>query len=167
MLSIQENKYWIWISTLPRIGTKTIKKLLNKYGSANKIYNISKEKLLEDKIISEKIIEEITDQKYKNNLDKYLEYMEKENIKIITIDDKEYPQKLKQINDYPIYFYAKGNIKLLNKKSIAMVGSRHCTNYGKMVAQKMASELAENKLIVVSGLALRNRFFFTYRCFKI
>ena len=86
MLPLVENKYWIWISRLPGIGTKTIKKLLSKYGSLNEIYRLTKEKLIEDKIISDRIIEIIIDKKYRENLNKYIEYMEKEKINIITQD---------------------------------------------------------------------------------
>lgn len=52
-----------------------------------------------------------------------------------------------------MYLYTKGNIELLNKRSIAIVGSRNCTSYGKEVAQIMAKQLVSNNIIVVSGLA--------------
>ena len=118
MLSLIENKYWIWISRLPGIGTKTLKKLLSKYGSLNEIFTLTKEKLIEDKIISDKIIETIIDKKYRENLNKYIEYMEKEKINIITQDDIEYPDKLKQIYDSPMYLFTKGNVNLLKRKSM-------------------------------------------------
>ena len=153
MLPLVENKYWIWISRLPGIGTKTIKKLLSKYGSLNEIYRLTKEKLIEDKIISDRIIEIIIDKKYRENLNKYIEYMEKEKINIITQDDIEYPDKLKQIYDSPMYLFIKGNVSLLKRKSIAIVGSRYCTNYGKIIAKSLAEDLVKNNIIIVSGLA--------------
>lgn len=153
MLSLQENIYWIWISRIPNVGNKTIQKLLNKYQTLEKVYKLTKEELISDKIIGEKLIEIITNKKYKENLNKYIEYMEKQKINIITINDKEYPQKLKQINDYPVYLYTKGNIDLLNKKSIAMVGGRNCTNYGKQVAKDISNQLVKNNFVIVSGLA--------------
>ena len=153
MLSLIENKYWIWISRLPGIGTKTLKKLLSKYGSLNEIYTLTKEKLIEDRIISDKIIETIIDKKYRENLNKYIEYMEKEKINIITQDDIEYPDKLKQIYDSPMYLFTKGNVNLLKRKSIAIVGSRFWTNYGKTIAKSLAEDLVKNNIIIVSGLA--------------
>lgn len=153
MLSLQENIYWIWISRLQKIGTKTLQKLLKKYNTLENIYKLTKKELMTDKIIEEKLIEIILNEEYRNNLDKYIEYMEKQKINIITVNDKEYPEKLKQINDYPMYLYAKGNLELLNKKSIAIVGSRNCTSYGKIVAKDIANKLVKNNFIVVSGLA--------------
>lgn len=152
MLSIKEKVYWVWISRIPKVGTKTIQKLLKIYKTPEKIYNLTKQELINCKI-QKQVIENILDKKYRNNLNEYINYMEKEKIDIITIMDKEYPQKLKQISDFPMYLYTKGNIKLLNKKSIAMVGSRNCTDYGKNVAKDIGRKLVENNIVVVSGLA--------------
>lgn len=151
-MSIKEKVYWVWISRIPKVGTKTIQKLLKIYKTPEKIYNLTKQELINCKI-QKQVIENILDKKYRNNLNEYINYMEKEKIDIITIMDKEYPQKLKQISDFPMYLYTKGNIKLLNKKSIAMVGSRNCTNYGKNVAKDIGRKLVENNIVVVSGLA--------------
>lgn len=153
MLSLQENIYWIWISRLPKIGTKTLKKLLDKYETPEKIYKLTKNELMKDKIIGEKLIETVLNKDYRKNLDKYIEYMKMEKINIITINDKEYPKNLKQINDYPMYLYAKGNLELLNRKSIAVVGSRNCTNYGKCIAKDISKKLVKNNYVIVSGLA--------------
>ena len=153
MLSIEEKKYWIWLSRLPKVGNKTMEKLIEKYHFPDVIYNLSKKELTGNDRIGEKIADIILSKKYRIDLEKYISYMKKENINIITIMDKEYPKKLKQIEDCPMYLYTKGNIELLNKKSIAIVGSRNCTSYGKEVAQIMAKQLASNNIIVVSGLA--------------
>ncbi|HJJ04297.1 MAG TPA: DNA-processing protein DprA [Clostridiaceae bacterium] len=153
MLSIEEKKYWIWLSRLPKVGNKTIEKLIEKYHFPDVIYNLSKKELMSNDRIGEKIADIILSKKYRIDLEKYISYMNKENINIITIMDKEYPKKLKKIEDCPMYLYTKGNIELLNKKSIAIVGSRNCTSYGKEVAQIMAKQLVSNNIIVVSGLA--------------
>ena len=56
--------------------------------------------------------------------------MEESKIEIITIEDKEYPQKLKQIYDPPQILYIKGNKEILNNKSIGIVGCRDASEYG-------------------------------------
>ena len=152
MLSIEEKKYWIWISRLPRVGSKTIRKLLDKYDILENIYKLSKEELVANGI-SQKLADILTNLKYKQNLDKYLDYMEKNKIELITIKDKKYPTKLKCIDDYPMYLFARGNFKLLNKKTLAVVGTRNCTNYGKKIAKQMGTSLVQNDIVVVSGLA--------------
>ena len=72
----------------------------------------------------------------------------------ITIEDKEYPECLKQIKNPPKQLYLKGNIKLLKSPSIAIVGARNCTQYGEKMAKKFANELAEFGITIISGMAL-------------
>ena len=79
--------------------------------------------------------------------------MIKQNIDIININDQEYPEQLKNIYDYPISLYIKGNSKILNNKSIAIIGCRNASEYGMKSAQYFAYNLAQNDINIVSGLA--------------
>lgn len=73
--------------------------------------------------------------------------------KIIKEKDKAYPKRLKEIKDHPETLYAVGNIELLNKASIAMVGSRNADDYGKEQTKRFASYLSQKGICIVSGLA--------------
>ena len=75
-------------------------------------------------------------------------------IKIIESTDRLYPQKLLEIKDYPKKLYVIGNYKLLNKKSIAIVGSRNCTPYGVKFAKEFANKIAKKGICIVSGMAI-------------
>ena len=75
-------------------------------------------------------------------------------MKIIKKDDKAYPQKLLEIKDSPNQLYVEGNIDLLNNKSIAIVGSRLATEYGKNCAKLFANELSKQGFTIISGLAV-------------
>ena len=79
--------------------------------------------------------------------------MKKNHIEIISINDKYYPDKLKVIYDPPVVIYIKGNIEILNKKSLAIVGCRKCTKYGEKTAKEIAYNLSNNNINIVSGLA--------------
>ena len=74
-------------------------------------------------------------------------------IKKLEITDKEYPEKLKEIYDPPKKLYVKGDISILNKKSIAIVGTRMCSNYGRKIAKQLSYEIAQRGIITISGLA--------------
>lgn len=76
------------------------------------------------------------------------------NIKIIKKIDKEYPQRLLKTKKSPEKLYVEGDYSLLNKNSIAIVGSRNCTEYGRKHAFKFAEELSKNNICIVSGLAV-------------
>ena len=74
-------------------------------------------------------------------------------IQIIRIDDKNYPQSLKNIYNPPKILYAVGDVSILNDNIIGVVGCRNCSIYGKEIAQKFSYELAKKNIIVASGLA--------------
>lgn len=76
------------------------------------------------------------------------------NFKVITKEDKLYPKKLLKIKNSPSKLYVLGDVSLLNKKSIAIIGSRDCTMYGYEQAKRFAKEIARENICVVSGMAI-------------
>lgn len=144
--------YLIWLSIL---NFKPIEKLqlIQIIGTPEKIFKLT-EKQLREYTNSEEIIRKIINIEKRQEAEKILNQIEKENIKLITIMDKEYPKKLHRIYDKPILLYAKGNTKLLKSlKKISIIGSRNCSEYGKMVTQKLSYMLAKKDYTIVSGMA--------------
>lgn len=79
--------------------------------------------------------------------------LDKNKIKTIKLEDSTYPEKLKEIYNPPKTIYLIGNEKLLNQKSIAIIGCRECTRYGAENAYKFSYELAKENICVISGFA--------------
>lgn len=75
-------------------------------------------------------------------------------MKIINIEDKEYPEQLKTISNPPKKIYVLGNEKILKDKSIAIIGSRNCTPYGELEAFKFSEQLTKQGLVITSGMAV-------------
>ena len=75
-------------------------------------------------------------------------------IRYISCDMQEFPDKLRGLSEPVEGIYVKGNTDLLYKKSIAIVGSRRCSEYGKRVAMKIGGAAAANGLCVISGMAI-------------
>lgn len=71
----------------------------------------------------------------------------------IEINSKLYPEKLKNIECPPKQLYCLGNLKLLNKTSIAIIGSRKYSYYGERVAKDFSFHLAQNDICIISGFA--------------
>ena len=103
--------------------------------------------------ITKGIAEKIVKREYKENLEKYIDYMQKNKIELITYNNDCYPRKLREIYDSPISIYVSGNKEILNDKSIAIVGCRACTKYGENVAKNFAYKLSMSNINIVSGLA--------------
>ena len=146
-------KYWIWLASVESLGPVKKLALLNKFKTAKKIYNATEKEILKVDGMSDKIVQNMQKAKDSKLLEKYEKYILKNDIKIINISDESYPAKLKNIYAPPITIFAKGDISLLNSKSIAIVGSREPSKYGIYVAEKFSTELSKEGITVVSGLA--------------
>ncbi len=146
------NKYWVWLSSVYKIGAVNQKKLLEQYKTPERIFRLTKKELENNTYLNKEQINIILNSN-RNNLDKYIEYMVNNNIELVTIEDNEYPEKLKNIFDPPVVLYVKGNKKIINNKSIAIIGSRNCSMYGKVCAEKFAYDLSKHDIIIISGLA--------------
>ena len=142
---------YIWISNLD-ISNKNKFKLIEKFGGITNLYNASLDNLIYSKIkddISYKVLENGTRDKA---LIDY-EYMMKNKIDIISFEDVEYPLKFNILKDKPVCFYIKGNKKILNNKSIGIVGSRIALTESLEIARLSASTFARDDINIISGLA--------------
>lgn len=146
-------KYWIWLASVEGLGPVKKFALLNKFETAKRIYNATEKEILKVDGMSDKIVQNMQKAKDAKLLEKYEKYILKNDIKIINISDDNYPAKLKNIYAPPIIIFAKGDISLLNSKSIAIVGSREPSKYGIYVAEKFSKELSKEGITIVSGLA--------------
>lgn len=75
-------------------------------------------------------------------------------IEEISIESKEYPEQLREIYDAPLKLYVLGNKEILKQSSIAIVGARKATEYGKKIAIQFSKDLSKNGINIISGLAL-------------
>lgn len=75
-------------------------------------------------------------------------------VKIIKYEDEEYPEELRKIKNSPNQLYVKGNIQNLNEHGIAVIGTRHCSNYGRRICKIFTKNLVGYNLNIISGLAI-------------
>ncbi len=153
MKNLEYKKYWIWLSMIKGLGVKKKQFLLEKYKNPENIYQLKEKELSTIKGIGEKGIQNILDKNVRKNIENNLKFMLQHNIGIISINEEKYPQQLKEIYDPPISLYYKGNIDILKEKSIAVIGCRDASEYGKKAAKYFSYNLAKQKLNIVSGLA--------------
>jgi DNA processing protein len=74
-------------------------------------------------------------------------------IRVLTLEDSDYPMHLKEIDAPPPVLYVQGDCTVFSQNAIAVVGTRRCTQYGKSVTATIVKELVEKQLVIVSGLA--------------
>lgn len=153
MENLEDKKYWIWFSLIKGLGCVRKHKLLKKYGTPEEIYKLGKSELLKIDGIGRETVSNIIEAKNEKILDYHIKYMKENNIDIIHICEKNYPQLLRQIYDAPVSLYIRGKKEILNGKNIGIVGCRECTDYGKKAAKYFAYNLSKKGMNIISGLA--------------
>ena len=150
--AILEKLQWLSLSQIEGLGCQTFCQLLKTFGSPSEIYRKKFKELRA--VVSEKIALEIGQGVDQTGLEATLAWLAQANNHLVTLADADYPKALLEIADPPPLLYAKGNLALLNKLSIAIVGSRNASVQGEKNAEAFAQGLAEHGLCIVSGLAL-------------
>lgn len=148
-----EGKYLLALNAHPKIGSQTMKKILAIFDDPADIWRRS-EAEIRHRIKDQKFAELLIESRHNYDPDRELDRIKQLNIGYHTIYDKDYPQNLAEIPDAPVLLYVRGNAEILKSFSLAVVGSRKYTSYGKKVAYDLSKKCAENGLTIISGLAL-------------
>jgi len=146
-------KYWIWLSSISGIGPVTALQLLKHFGTPEKVYQSDVREYRKIENVKSMDFSKLV----QKNLDipnKVLASCQKLGYRLITLQDAEYPDRLKNIYDPPLILYVRGNLPIVDEEAaVAVVGTRNCTPYGITSADNMGYQLAQNGILVVTGLA--------------
>lgn len=144
---------FLTLNKIPGLGPVRIKALLDYFKDVEEILKADFKSLSKVPGIGELFANSIYKCKNKVNVEEELNKIQKDGAKIITLEDDNYPELLKNIFDPPVVLYVKGEIKREDVKALAIVGSRLATSYGKKVAFDMAKDLSGRGFTIVSGMA--------------
>jgi DNA processing protein len=148
----QSFSYWLALALTPRLGPTRVRKLVEHFGSAERVFHASLTELEASgmPVVSAQSL----------GTGKSIELAQQEcasaagcGAKILSFDDPAYPARLKEIYDPPVVLYVRGNVETLSIPGIAMVGTRHPTPYGLGMAERLAKDLAARGLVIISGMA--------------
>lgn len=146
---------WIRLSLLPGLGPTGLWRLIHRFGSPAEVLKQPLDRLQKVKGMQARQLAGFQSVRECGEQAKYqLENIDKAGGQILSWDDIDYPDLLRQIPDPPPVLYALGNTSLLTNCCVAMVGSRSATTYGRRIAASFAEKLSAAKVTVVSGLAL-------------
>jgi DNA processing protein len=149
----REVLYYHAFNCIGGFGPQKYKFLMANFPSLEAAWSASRENLI-GAGISEKLADFFLAKREKLETEKLFAQLDKENIIPLIIVDENYPPQLKNIHSAPPIIYVRGNIEILKSKSIAVVGSRKFTDYGRRVAENLCRDLVWAGLAIVSGLAL-------------
>ena len=145
-------KYWVWLASLPGVGSRAKLQLLEHFSSPEEIYYAQPEELLTGAV--NKAQAQLLADKSLARAEDVLSACAKTGQFIVTMDDTTYPSRLRDIFDPPLLLYGKGAMPLFDEEAaVAVVGTRSCTPYGIHCAEKLGYELTQQGGMVVSGMA--------------
>lgn len=147
-----DKRFWVGFTLVKGIGAVRLQALLDYFGDAQTAWGASPFELVAAGL-SPKLAERVVQVRSSLNLEDYLAQAARNNIRILTWDDPEYPAQLKEIDQPPPVLYLRGEITAEDSWSVGIVGTRAVTPYGRQVAEELATVLAHNGVTVVSGLA--------------
>ena len=148
-----ETKSLIHLNLIPGVGNSTIRRLLAAFGSAEKSLVATSKELARIDGLTPDVRRRLIDGRSRVSLADELELIQKHQCHIVTINDESYPPLLKQISDPPVLLYITGQFPPQDTLSIAIVGSRSPTKYGKTTSQQLSQQLARRGIAIVSGFA--------------
>ncbi len=146
-------KYWLWLSSLRLLGSAKVFALIDHFGTPENVYfsdddDIHKFPALTKNERSELLMRDL------DAAERIMEQCERESLRVLTLQDADYPERLKNIQVPPSVLYVKGRMPVIDEEAaLAVVGSRKATPYGLQVSARMGYSLARAGMLVVSGLA--------------
>lgn len=150
---VNEKLYQVALSMVPGIGDVIAKTLVSYCGSASEVFKKNKNHLSKIPGIGTVNAEKILSFKKFYLAEKEIEKCHQAGYQIHFFTDEAYPKKLKHAPDSPTILYYNGTANLNNPKTIAIVGTRKSTSYGKKITQQLIEQLAPHNPLIVSGLA--------------
>lgn len=149
-----EKEYLYWLCQVPALGAVSIRRLWERYGSFEAVYNIEEKEFIGKKLLSEKDARCLDTWKTRlpEAVEKY-HNLGRKKIRFVSVLDEDYPDRLTYISGNPMGLYVKGTLPKEDKPTVAIIGARSCSEYGRQVAGYMASVLSQNGIQIVSGLA--------------
>ncbi len=146
-------KYWIWLAQLPRVGSQQKLALLEHFGGPDGIYYGEKEEYFHVEGMTRNAAVALQD-KSLEEADRILGDCDRLGLRIITLRDTEYPDRLRNIYDPPLLLYIQGRMPRFDDEvTIAMVGTRKASPYAVEMGEKLAFQMAGLGAIIISGLA--------------
>ncbi len=142
--------YAYWLGNIHGVGRSMAKRLLEVFETPFEVYKAGEKALLQ--VVNKSLAETITEAQ-KLDVKAAYEVLLKKQIRFVPFFHAAYPLRLREIPDAPYALYVKGQLPEDKKRSVAIVGARNCSAYGRYVAETFAKELARQGVQIISGLA--------------
>lgn len=145
------DKYLYWLDNVLNLGDTAKRKLIHKFQTGEAIYRAEEKEL--KKTLDDKKTGLICNSRKVWDLDKKYEEILSRGIHMVTLGEDAFSVNLQNISDPPFCLYYKGRLPEEELPSVAIIGARQCSEYGRYIAQELGKCLGENNIQVISGMA--------------
>ena len=149
-----QREYLIGLNLIAELTPRRMTVILDRFSSPEEMWRAPQGKLASLPGFNAEVAERVARARSEKDLDDELDRARKLHISILTILDEEYPPLLRQIENPPAALYVRGETRIDTARTLAIVGTRRSSRYGRAMAGKIAQDLARLGLTVVSGLAI-------------
>jgi DNA processing protein len=149
---VDDKEYWLGFSLVSGIGRQRVTHLLNHFGRLAAAWHAS-ERQLERAGLEAHPRSSLVRQRAQLHLEQEIHRIQKAGAWLITLADEGYPPLLKELSDAPLVLYGRGDLLPRDQNALSVIGTRRATHYGREAAQRLAHDLAQQGITIVSGLA--------------
>jgi DNA processing protein len=144
--------YWIGFNRVRGIGPARLRALLDFFGSIEEAWHAPSDALGQAGL-DRRSLANLLEARSQLDLEAELDRLNRADVQVLTWDDANYPERLRTINDPPPVLYVKGKLAPADDWAVAIVGTRGASVYGKEAARRLAADLVQAGVTIVSGLA--------------
>ena len=151
-MQLDDSLYWVALAVTPGLASRLTARLLQTFGTPEAAFRATLTEL-EACHLPAPVAQAIASQAPLKAAEKEIAQLRKVGCYLINWEETEYPPRLREIYDPPPLLYVRGDLGVLARHCLAMVGTRRPTTYGNQMAERLARDLAARGLVIVSGLA--------------
>ena len=146
-----DEPYAYWLANVPGIGNR-MKRKLSAYGkSAREVYEMPEKELMQ--FLSAPKLEKMVRERRRWDVEGEYRKLQEEGVNFVSLLETSYPEKLAAIEDAPFGLYFYGRLPSKSVPSVAIIGARECSEYGRYMAGLWGSQLAQEGVALISGMA--------------
>lgn len=149
---MDERIFWVGLNLVKGIGAARFQALIAQFGSPQAAWEAPAQQLRSSELPAP-VIDALLDVRAAVDLEQIWAQIQSKGINLVTLQDENYPARLRQIDQPPPVLYTLGELNVQDEWAVAIVGTRRQTHYGRQAAEELAAFLAQNGVTVVSGLA--------------
>lgn len=143
----------ILLNMISGIGYAKYRKLLEEFETPGKVFRQSFDRLRQVPGIGDVLADRIVEASDGISLKNELSMAERAGVRIVTLDDPDYPSHLRDLHDPPLCLYIRGILPEMDRYALAVVGSRRMSRYGERMTRSITFSLASSGFVILSGLA--------------